>query len=162
MAKGQKAPERRVIGWVCLVFLLACLLPCIDCGPEVPSSDPGWPDFTAGWHFGLAILLLGWEGGNHGVPWSANVFLALGLLCLWLRQPRAAGVLGLIASALGLSTWALNWFSRPHNYHMMVGYYFWQASQLVLAAGALWVSRRPLQEPQVVGQAGQRPPRATT
>jgi hypothetical protein len=41
MANGVKTPERKVIGWVCLLFLLACFLPCIDCGREVPSSDPG-------------------------------------------------------------------------------------------------------------------------
>jgi hypothetical protein len=81
-----KTVERTVIGLVCLLFLLACFLPCIDCGLEFPSSDPGFPDFTAGWHFGLLILLFGWSGGNHGVPWSANVFLALGLLCLWFRR----------------------------------------------------------------------------
>ena|SRR5947209_10093590 len=140
MAKLQKALERKVIGVVCLLFLLACFLPCIDCGPEVPSSDPGFPDFTAGCHFGLAILLLGWDGGNNGVPWSANVFLALGLLCLWVRQSRAAGVLGVMASGLGLTTWLLNSFPRAHNYHVLFGYYFWQASQLVLAAGGLWAS----------------------
>jgi hypothetical protein len=152
MANGQMVPEHKVIGLVCLLFLLACWLPCIDCGPEVPSSDPGFPDFTAGWHFGWVILLVGWNGGNHGVPWSANVFLALGLLCLWLRQPRAAALLGTVASVLGLTTWALNSFSRPHDYHMLVGYYFWQASLLVSAAGALWASRRSVQEAKVVGQ----------
>jgi len=147
MAIPVKTPERTVIGWVCLLFLLACFLPCIDCGPEVPSSDPGFPDFTAGWHLGLLILLFGWSGGNHGVPWSANVFLALGLLCLWFRRYRTAGVLGIVASGLGLTTWSLNWFSRPHDYHVMVGYYCWQASQLVLAVGALWAGQAALREP---------------
>jgi hypothetical protein len=155
MARGPNAPRRKVIGLVCLLFLSACLLPCIDCGPgRVPSSDGDFPDFTEGSHLGLAVLLLGWGGANHGVPWSANVFLGLGLLCLGLRQPRAAAVLGLIASCLGLTTWAMNWFTRPHDYRVMVGYYFWQASLLALAAGALWVSRRSVQGPKAIGQEG--------
>jgi hypothetical protein len=140
---------------VCLLFLLACFLPCIDSGREVPSSDPGWPDFTAGCHFGLMILLFGWSGGNNGVPWSANVFLALGLGCLGFRRYRTAGVLGIIASALGLTTWLMNSFSRPHDIHPMVGYYFWQASQLVLAVGAFWASSTSLRESQVVGDNGE-------
>ena len=154
MARGQKAPERKVIALVCLLFLLACFLPCIDCGAGVASSDPGFPDFTAGCHLGLELLLFGWGGGNNGVPWSANVFLALGLVCLWVGQPGTAGVLGVIAAGLGLTTWLLNSFSRPHDYQVMVGYYFWQASQLVFAAGGLWASRRGVQEPGVVGQEG--------
>jgi hypothetical protein len=154
MARGPNTPERKVTRAVCLLFLLACFLPCIDCRSEVPSSDPGFPDFTAGRHLGLMILLLGWGGGNQGVPWSANVFLALGLLFLGSRQPRPAAALGVIASGLGLTTWALNSFSRPHEYRMLVGYYFWQASLLVLAAGALWVSRRPALGTAVVEQEG--------
>jgi hypothetical protein len=154
MASDVKSPERRVIGWVCLLFLLACFSPCIDSGPEVASSDPGWPDSSAGCHFGLEILLFGWSGGNHGVPWSANAFLALGLLCLWLRRRRTAAVMGIVASGLGLTTWLLNSFSRPHDIHVLVGYYFWQASQFVLAVGASWASRKPLRDPTVVGHNG--------
>ncbi len=138
----MRAPERIVIGLVGILFVWACLLPCVDCGPEVLTSDPGGPDLEAGRHFGLTILLLGWGGGNHGVPWSANVFLALGLLCLAFRRHRAAGVRGIVASCLGLTTWALNGFSRPCGYDPMVGYYFWQASLLVLAVGAFWAARR--------------------
>src|SRR5437764_12106344 len=110
MAKSRKSPDSKIFAWVCLLFLFACFLPCIDCGSEVPSSDPGWPDFTAGCHVGLEILLFGWSGGNNGVPWSANVFLALGLFCLGKRQRRTAGALGVIASVLGLTTWVMNSF----------------------------------------------------
>lgn len=135
-----------------VLFILACFLPCIDGGPEVVSSDPGFPDFESGWHFGLEILLFGWGGGNNGVPWAANVFLAFGLVCLWSRWLRLAAVQGFIASLLGLTTW---WARRYDT--MMVGYYFWQASQLVLAGGALWAARSSMQQtarmvrPQVTG-----------
>jgi hypothetical protein len=147
MASGLKAPESKVICLVCLLFLVACFLPCIDCGPGVTSSDPGWPDSLAGCHIGLEILLFGWGGGNNGVPWSANVFLALGLYCLWIRRRRAAAAFGIIATCLGLSTWLLNSFSRPYTIHVMLGYYFWQASQLALSIGALWASRKATKPP---------------
>jgi len=136
MAKAFKQtddnfPSFLVAVVVCLLNLLACFLPCIDCGPGFQSSDPGFPDFEAGWNFGWQILLLGWGGGNNGVPWSANVFLALGLACLWKRWLRAAAWLGVLASLLGLTTW---WVRRFNT--LMVGYYIWQASLLVLAVGA--------------------------
>jgi hypothetical protein len=63
-------------------------------------------------------------------------------------------VLGIVASGLGLTTWSLNWFSRPHDYHVMVGYYCWQASQLVLAVGALWAAQAALREPKPAAPAG--------
>jgi hypothetical protein len=148
MANRVLAPERQVIVWVCLLFVLACFLPCIDCGEEVPSSDPGFPDFTAGLHFGLVILLLGWSGDNNGVPWSANVFLALGLASLGFRRYRTAAVLGIIASTLGLTTLALNRFSRSHDIEPLVGYYFWQGCQLVLAVGALWARQAVQPDPK--------------
>jgi hypothetical protein len=149
MAKGQLSSEAKVICCACLLFISACFLPCIDRGPWTPSSDPPAFDFTAGWHFGLEILLLGWGGENNGVPWSANVFFALGLWCLWARLPRTASALGIVATGLGLTTWSLNWFARESDYHVMIGYYFWQGSLLVLAAGGLWASQREGQEPQV-------------
>jgi hypothetical protein len=136
MPDRRITPKRKVIGLTCLLFLLACLLPCIDCGPEVPSSDPGWPDFESGWHFGLTILLLGSDGGNNGVPWSANVFLALGLICLVYPKPRAAAVCGVIASVLGLTTW---WVRRDDV--LLVGFYAWQASLFALAGGAIRMIR---------------------
>jgi hypothetical protein len=93
--------------------------------------------FDRGSHYGLEILLLGWGGGNNGVPWSANVFLAFGLVCLWGQWLRAAVVFGAIASVLGLTTW---WVCRYDT--LMVGYYVWQASQLVLVGGTIGAIRR--------------------
>lgn len=85
---------------VCLLYVLACILPCVDCGPALE----GFLDFEAGWNYGWQILLLGWHGGNNGVPWSANLFLAFGLACLWSNWLRSAFWVGIVASVLGLTT----------------------------------------------------------
>jgi hypothetical protein len=113
------------------LYLAACFTPAIYVDDGIPKGDL---DFnTMGSPFGLEILLFGWTGGNNGVPWSANVFLALGLLALWAKQMHGALVLGSIASLLGLTTW---WVWRGSQ--MLVGYYFWQTSLVLLAAGASW------------------------
>jgi hypothetical protein len=132
------------VGWaVVALFLLACVLPCVDCGPAVVCSmDLDFGYFDRGCHYGLEILLLGWTGGNNGVPWSANVFLWLGLVGLWVRWLRAAVSLGAIASVLGLTTW---WVRRYDT--LVVGYYVWQASQLVLVGGTIWAIRRSVSQP---------------
>jgi hypothetical protein len=143
MADRFQSRRRKVVGMTCLLFLVACFLPCVDTGTRGPTGDPSFPDPSEGRPFGLVILLFGWGGGNHGVPWSANVFLALGLACLARDRARTAAALGAVASILGLTTWLLNSFSRPHNIDPLGGYYFWQASQFVLAGGALWASRAP-------------------
>lgn len=121
---------------VCFLYLLACFLPCVDCGPGFEGSDPGFPDIEAGWHFGLLILLFGWDRSNIW-PWSANVFLALGLVCLWRNRLRSAFWLGILASGLGLTAW---WVRRYDT--LMTGYYLWQASLLALAIGAAFAIRR--------------------
>lgn len=127
--------SNRYLCWaVVSLFVLACLLPCIACEPHCC----GVLDFEGGSHLGLSILLLGWGGGNNGVPWSGNVFLVLGLACLWFRWFRTAAVMGGIAAVLGLTTW---WVRRFDT--MMVGYYVWQASQLVLVGGAVWACTMP-------------------
>jgi hypothetical protein len=118
---------------IVLLYLLACCLPCVDGGPAVAES---W-DFEAGWNYGWVILLVGWEGGNNGVPWSANVFLAGGLLCLWKRRFRTALCLGIVASALGLTTWWVRRYDR-----LMIGYYVWQTSLLSLALDAALAYRK--------------------
>jgi hypothetical protein len=123
---------------VLALFGVACFLPCIDGGPHRPPSDLDF-HLDSGWHFGLEILLFGWSGSNNGLPWSANVVLLLGLGCLVVRLRRAAAVLGFIATVLGLTTW----WVRPHE-TMMVGYYVWQASHMVLAGGALWAFLQPI------------------
>jgi hypothetical protein len=110
-----------------ILYAWACLTPAIsDGGPA--SSDL---DFMSGPHCGLEILLFGWGGGNNGVPWSANVVLGLGLLALAGRRFRLACALGVVASALGLTTWWV-WGYRS----LRIGYFFWQASLVALAVGA--------------------------
>jgi hypothetical protein len=141
MARVSEEPNGSFVSFlvpvaVSLLYLLACILPCVNCGPEFYGSDPGFPDFEGGWHFGLTILLFGWDRGNFW-PWSANVFLALGLICLWRKRLRTASWLGVLGSALGLTAW----WVRRHN-TLMIGYYVWQASLLVLTVGAAVAFRK--------------------
>ncbi len=132
------------------LYLAACFLPCVDCGPVLPDSsgDVAGSAFLGegGSHVGLEIHLFGWCGGNNGVPWSANVFLCLGYCCFVFRRYRTAAVLGLIATVLGLTTW---WVRRYDT--LVIGYYAWQASQVVLAIGALWVLRGSSGRRQAIG-----------
>ena len=118
------------------LYLAACFTPAIYVDDGIPTSDL---DFKDGSPIGLIILLFGWTGGNNGIPWSSNVFLGLGLVALLARRPRAAFVLGTIASALGLTTlWV--WGSG----RLLLGYYLWQISLVLLAAGgwATWMRLR--------------------
>jgi hypothetical protein len=119
---------------VVALFGLACLTPAIRVDDGRPSSDL---DFRIGTAFGWEILLWGWGGGNNGIPWSANVFLGLGLLLLALRRFRAACVLGATAAVLGLTTW---WVWGYES--VRVGYFLWQSSLIALGAGAGWASFR--------------------
>jgi hypothetical protein len=112
------------------LYIAACLTPAIYVDDGVPTSDL---DFKTGSPIGLILLLFGATGGNNGIPWSANVFLGLGLLALWMRRFPAAFALGSIASALGLTTLWVWGYGR-----VLVGYFLWQASLAALAAGAGW------------------------
>jgi hypothetical protein len=136
MAELHKLPPRisskSLIGVVCWLYVLACLLPCIDGGPDSQSGDPGFPDFEKGVQFGFFLLLFGWGGGNNGVPWAANVALVFGLICLAGRRNVAALGWGILASVLGLTTW---WVRRYDT--LMIGYYVWQACLFLVAAGAV-------------------------
>jgi hypothetical protein len=150
MATDLSRPDAAVGGLVVLavfgLYQVACFLPSIDCGPPIVNSsgDVAGSDLLGerGSHAGLELLLVGWCGGNNGVPWSANVFLLLGWACLMLRRLRAGAAFGFIATVLGLTTW---WVRRHDT--LMVGYYVWQASHFVLAGGALWAIRSSRQLP---------------
>jgi hypothetical protein len=115
-------------------YVAACFTPAIYVDDGISTSDL---DFKEGSPIGLVILLFGWSGGNNGIPWSANIFLALGLPPLLLGRFRAAFVLGGIASALGLTTWPVWGYDR-----MLAGYYLWQASLLSLTTGAGYAAWR--------------------
>ncbi len=127
IAPSRKTARRTALV-VLVLFGMACLPPAIRVDDGRPSSDL---DFKIGTAFGWEILLFGWGGGNNGVPWSANVFLALGLPLLALKRFRAACVLGGIAAILGLTTW---WVWGYQS--VRVGYFLWQSSLLALAVGA--------------------------
>jgi hypothetical protein len=118
----------RVLFFVAALYGAACFTPAIYVDDGCATSDL---DFRIGSPWGLEILLLGWGGRNNGIPWAANVFLLFGLAMFRARWFRTAFVLGIIASLLGLTTWWV-WGFRS----LLVGYYLWQASLIVLAVGA--------------------------
>jgi hypothetical protein len=67
--------------------------------------------------------------------------LVAGLISLIKRNYKPALVLGGAAAVLGVTTWGL--FRFQHNQHqlnnLLVGYYLWRASLVVLPAGALLI-----------------------
>ncbi|HJT77613.1 MAG TPA: hypothetical protein VJ739_10475 [Gemmataceae bacterium] len=121
-AGGRRAPRlapRDVGLLVAGLYAAACLAPISS---EAGCALPGW-----------AVLLRGWRL-PFCVPWSANLLLLAGLLCLARGWHRAASRLGVGAVLLGLTCWAL--MSRPS-----FGYYFWQASMVQLALGGQLLAR---------------------
>lgn len=147
MAKMSQGSDGSLVSFltamaVCLLYLLACFLPCVDCGPTIPIGEDQFPDIDKGQIAGLGILLFGWGGGNNGVPWSANVFFAFGIACLWSKWFHAALWSGILATLLGLTTW---WVRRYDT--LMIGYYLWQASLLALAVGAAFAIRQSARKP---------------
>jgi hypothetical protein len=105
------------------LYVVSCFLPatCIGSFGNGRGPNPGW-----------AHLAFGWMSGLRGLPaWSAN-FVLLGACWLLMRSEfRAAALLGILATLLGLTT--LTSFKYDGRY---AGYYLWQASQFVLAVGA--------------------------
>ena len=72
------------------------------------------------------------------VPWSANLFLIPGLVCLVLKRFEAAAICGYAAAMLAAASWFI-------NRQRLIGYYLWQLSFVVLAVGshhAFWVGRQ--------------------
>jgi hypothetical protein len=127
-----------------LLYALACLLPCTDGTGHGQGSDPGFPGLDDGWNFGILVLLFGWGFGKNGVPWSANPVWALGLWCLWKRRLWFALVLGSVATVLGLTTPRVR-----SDDAMMVGYFVWQTSLLLIPIGAaIALGRRKLEAAQ--------------
>ena len=119
---GRPSSPRLVLVLVAGVYALACALPVLH-GGDGPL--PGW-----------ACLLLCWRP-PLSLPWSANLVLAAGLLCLGRGRYRPASWLGGAAALLGLTTWAFV------DRHVGIGYYLWQASPILLAVGAHVLSSGP-------------------
>jgi hypothetical protein len=138
------------------LFLLACGLPAVDTHcftdggalqdtPSEPFVDPGWLDLALGWVLCWFFLC---------PAWLANPLLGIGVGLLIAGSRRWATGMGVVAAALGLSTFI--WLEYADLYP---GYYVWQASHLVFAAGGFCAclaggeARRPwcAPRPRVVG-----------
>jgi hypothetical protein len=106
---------------VLALYALACGLPVLV-GRDGPLR--GW-----------ACMLLCWRPPLC-VPWSANLFLAAGLLCLGRGRCRLASWLGTAAALLGLTIWAFV------DRHVGAGYFLWQGSLVLLAVGGRMLAAR--------------------
>jgi hypothetical protein len=113
---GRTVPPGLIVALVLMLYGLACV------APAVRGRDRPVP--------GIRLLVGGGEGPRYAVPWSANVLLGAGLLAVRRRQYRIAAALGWAATGLALTAWAI----RDQTY--LVGYYFWQASPILLVLGA--------------------------
>ncbi len=69
--------------------------------------------------------------GVFSLPWFANPALAVGCVQLLRRRFLAATLWGIAATLLGLTTLVEYKWEAKYS-----GYYLWQTSQVVLAAGA--------------------------
>lgn len=87
---------------------------------------------------GLGALLLGWIPPLC-IPWSANLLLLVGWVVLLCGRYRTALLLGVAASLAGLTT--LGYWATMQWENLLIGYYLWQASLLLLALGAWNLSR---------------------
>ena len=130
-----------------VVATLLLYLPALAC-PAVYVDEGGHGCQSAvrlGTLPGIAALLLGWLPPMT-VPWAANPLLLVGGILLLCRQAKAATYVGLAAAGLGVTTWGCHWMLGWKG--LEAGYYLWQASLVVFAAGAgaVWAwqaSRRP-------------------
>ena len=106
-------------GLVLGLYVAACLLPAVE------AAHPGGGRPIRG----LSLLLVGWQRPLC-FPWSANLLLGLGLLCLSGKRYRLASVLGGAAALAGLTIPAV---AGPRQ--LLGGYYLWQASLVLLSLG---------------------------
>ena len=121
------------------IYIAACACPAIEFSPEAPPKDFGdlrfLPDCEAGPQFGITALALGWTS-PWTIPWCANLVLFGGLILLVCKRYYGALGFGIATALLGASTWALfDYDDRLQR--LLVGYYLWQASLLVLPAAAI-------------------------
>lgn len=126
--------ERLLVGAVVWgLFLAACCRPAVALDEFGGVAEPSRRQPTTGW----VALAFGWFPHWTAVPWSANVWLALG----WLRYRqgdfRPAEWYGVTAVAAGLTSWLVA-LDGEVLAGLLDGYYLWQASLLAFAV-AVWV-----------------------
>jgi hypothetical protein len=136
MATVRSAPQAVGSSWVLwltvTLYVAACCLPATTIGDLSLGAVSDTPVKSSP-DVGLVHLLLGWLSGLQGLPaWSSNFVLWAGIVCLLRRRLRRAAVLGVAAALLGLTT--LTSFKHDGRY---IGYYLWQSSELVFAAGSI-------------------------
>ena len=121
-----------------VLFAVACALPALEF-----SKGQGAKDVLVG----INVLAVGWSGIFAGViGWYANPFWALGLLLGFFGKPKWAAIAGLIALAIGCSTFTLFGKDLPADEggvnhmtlaRMLAGCYVWLVSLATLPLVAL-------------------------
>jgi hypothetical protein len=118
------------IGVSLLLFLLACVTPCLEMSQK---SDPVW--------YGLRILVLGWMGFLAGqFAWYANPLWLIGLCLLAFRKWSAAAIFSGLSLLFALNTLLMFVMPLPADESkvnttslmgLRIGFYFWMASLAV-------------------------------
>jgi hypothetical protein len=133
-----------VVAAATALYVAGCCLPATDIGSldgGALSDYPSEHQPTIGW----AHLAFGWFDFPRSLPaWSANFVLVAGMIYALRGRRGLAAALGILATVLGLTTL----FSYKHD-GRYIGFYFWQGSQVVFAAGAIvgWVLVRRCEKP---------------
>lgn len=113
--------KRWLLGVVCLMYVSSFLLP-------VYRAAPGW--------FAFIVTLTGlrFEGQGSGFSpvWLANLALWIGLVLLATDRTRAAGITGVVAVVLALPPM----LHGPEE-HLLIGYYAWLLSMVILASALI-------------------------
>ncbi|MEH6417594.1 hypothetical protein [Pseudomonas sp. CGJS7] len=94
---------------------------------------------------GWVLLMFGWVQAFDGrcFAWLANPAFGVALLLFISKRYRAAGILALVALAIGLDTFRVERFAYNEAGHTAevdsvgLAFYLWEASFLMLAAFAL-------------------------
>ena len=116
-----------------VLFAVACCLPALEFSKAGNTKDV---------LSGINVLAVGWSGIFAGVfGWYPNLFWLLGLGSGFLGRPRMAAIAGVIALAIGCSTFTLFGRELPADEggvtHMslsntLTGCYVWLLSLAVL------------------------------
>ncbi|QVL32727.1 hypothetical protein KIH39_02060 [Telmatocola sphagniphila] len=122
---------------VMLLYAFACYLPAIQTfGPVGWGGGPNRVQV----HTGLYCLLLGWlPHPKIFVPWSANIFLLVGLIAFSRGGKKTAKICGIFGVCCGLGTF--NLLLNNDTNELLLGYYFWEASLIYFLVGTIFVSR---------------------